>query len=410
MPFASETYIRHPESGFLKPPGSWELDHTLAEIALVKKAKDNNADLTDADREQLLKLSGPLIGKALGSPSSLTEEERRRAMGWPSSEECAANIAAVGLDLSPEDFIAKAAIGTGWMTLEQAHLLIHRFNARPLEELVWKPPRDRINAESLIKTDQEARVALAAMRRFRNLNGTDPDAMFRERRKRANEVAQEAAEDLFRRRTEEDLADRRRADEAIAAKTPAWLNEFVKSQRKFGFVVYKTAGLRPLLDEFITAEKQKSGETWTLVPSISSFERLWAYFIDEAIFARNGEIDHMHLYVTGATQFPARLLMSSLTYNFEASAVDGRAYREHFKDGSVKAGASDLSTRYFILVDEKGFPPICDIIGDRTAIYPEAWVYDANWSPPADTDGVRDADGYEGRLRVCDFFYLIPPS
>lgn len=128
-------YVRHPELGTPMPPGSWKLKHTQAEIELVAKAMHHQADLTDADREQLLLLSGPLIGKALCAPSSITDDERRQIIGWPPTEQCAANIAAVGLgDMRPEDIVAETVKDQSWLkTREQAHLVANRFNLRPLD-------------------------------------------------------------------------------------------------------------------------------------------------------------------------------------------------------------------------------------------------------------------------------------
>ncbi|KAH8200214.1 hypothetical protein TruAng_005606 [Truncatella angustata] len=185
MPLASKTYTRHSEDGKLRPPGSWDLDYTLAEIALIEKAANNHVDLKDADREQLLKLSVPSAHAPIQRPSTGRASMETTKGQNPCRE--------TGLD------------GSGGRSSVCCHAVI------------------------------------------------------------------------------------------------------LEAHRS-GFIVYKTAGLRPVIDELIAAEKQKS--------------------------------------------------------------------------------------------DEKGFPPICDIIDDRGAIFPKAWVYDSNWSPPADGDGVCDADGYEGRLRI----------
>jgi hypothetical protein len=100
---SSKKLIKHPEGSLMCHPGSWELDHSNVDTNLVIKAAYKNDELSGSERERLLSITEPTIGKALANPSSLTEEERRFVMGWPSPEQYKANIAAVGLeDMTPE--------------------------------------------------------------------------------------------------------------------------------------------------------------------------------------------------------------------------------------------------------------------------------------------------------------------
>ncbi|KAK8852065.1 hypothetical protein PGQ11_014544 [Apiospora arundinis] len=56
--------------------------------------------------------------------------------------------------------------------------------------------------------------------------------------------------------------------------------------------------------------------------------------------------------------------------------------------------------RYVLVLNSDGFPPLDSIINDAKVVLPEVWVIDADWDPPVEGDGFKDADGYEGRLKV----------
>lgn len=66
MPFVRP--IRHPELDHTYTPGSWELSHTAAEIDRLERAETDPASLTQEDKEDLIKMFGPLFGKTVAVP------------------------------------------------------------------------------------------------------------------------------------------------------------------------------------------------------------------------------------------------------------------------------------------------------------------------------------------------------
>jgi hypothetical protein len=91
--------------------------------------------------------------------------------------------------------------------------------------------------------------------------------------------------------------------------------------------------------------------------------------------------------------------MARSTGDLEVPATDTAAHKiNHRKARSQwKTGPHQ---QYFLVMDKEGFPPIKNVILRHRAVFPEVWVYDVDWRPPADGNRVHDEDGYQGRLRV----------
>ncbi|KAH8648542.1 hypothetical protein BX600DRAFT_442830 [Xylariales sp. PMI_506] len=352
-------------------PGCWELNHTAAEIALVQKAGEHNADLTDAERAQLLSISEQPYGKALSMPSSLSEEVRRCVMGWPPDGSCCRNLAAVGLGhLGPDQVMAKAHPDPKWLTSEQAHLVMHRFNACSLEE----------DTESTVPTDRETAAS----------SGANPGG--------GRGIPQCQVSLSTPRHVP--TAVRRRPVKAPAMEYPKWVHDIVREKRTYGFTIYRTTEIEAKRLEYIETQTVRRGKP-PKHKSLKSFSRLWTQFLASTIWGLFGEIEQMHDAITGHRHHIARPFMDLTTGEFDASATEEAAFREHFRtsraEGKLRPG---LHKRYFLLIDEDGFPSVRNVVFHNMAPFPEVWVYDPDWNPPEDGDGIRDADGYQGRLKV----------
>ncbi len=100
---------------------------------LINKATQNDASLTEAERQQLLHLpnpQNPLYGKALAYPETITPGERLEILGWPAEDVRRANVAFVtdGTVQDPDEFLGRAAEDISWMSLAHAKLILNEFH------------------------------------------------------------------------------------------------------------------------------------------------------------------------------------------------------------------------------------------------------------------------------------------
>lgn len=426
-------YIKHPETGKMYPPESWEINHTVAEMDLVNKAQQHNGHLTDVEREQLIALSGPIFGKALGNPSSLTEEERRLAMGWPPAEQCRANIAAVGLgDLAPEEILAKIVAGHIWLNREQSLLVVRRFHLNPPpdgDRIRETLPYDQSAANILVATTNEATAFFRAKMQWDRLQ--PPKSKWARGQARVKQFAIQAAD---RAREEKDpsrfplatlenfplatlsslplsILDGFRPSsppDGFPPSTPEWVKQVVRERRQLGFNIYKTSDVRTVFDDFAQLQPRNHAvyRFYDLNNRAISFDAFWKYFLDTKVFGDRGDICHMR-YLSQATYdtHPVCQWMTWFISDLEVPAASDAEYRAHHRSARIQWKGTHH--RYFLVMDLQGFPPITHILRRDSAIFPEVWVCDADWEPPADGDGVHDEDGYKGRVRVRIIAILI---
>lgn len=397
--FAFQYYPKHPESGFAYPPGSWELDHSVADIQLVDKArrtKKEGAKLTEAESERLISISGPLIGRALGNPLSLDEDERRSAMGWPSNEECKTNLAAVGLEgLTPEEAVKKAVQDTSWMTREQAHLFMHKFNVRPSTETRRRVPLDKGTAEFLVSTPDEIMAFWSSHVEFQKHLKTDLLLRSAREKEETAKADAELAKDGKDKEVKEEENATPQPEPLMTVEYPEWVNDIVCHKKVFGFVIYKTDEIQPLMEQYIQAETEKWGEAPD-IPILESFKRFWKHFLREAVFGPHGEVSHMNQEIDGTHKHVAHSYMMYRTGKIEGP--DDAAFRQDFRAEVTRGLRKGFSERYFLLIDKEGFPPIPNVIYSNRLAVPEVWVYDVDWEPPAESG--QDSDGYRGRVKV----------
>ncbi|KAF3008054.1 hypothetical protein E8E14_006638 [Neopestalotiopsis sp. 37M] len=422
MPFVRP--IRHPELDHTYTPGSWELSHTAAEIDRLERAETDPASLTQEDKEDLIKMFGPLFGKTLADPSSLTLEERRAVVGWPDQVTRKKNLEAAGLGETTAEALLEKIVkddSAAWMTAEQAHLVLHRFNARPLEEIKWPyvKERGRRAAANKVETKEERYAYATASAHFKELKGIS-HAQQMAKRRRIAEQKQEAAQKEFEiRNAEGRLTDLERImleteeEHKVAGQQEQIDCDTLFGTNQFGFYIYKAAELHALLAEYVAdeANRDESGEPpQEKRQYLRTLNKLWLRFLKHKIFDDpqdgEGEFEVIHRAVTGKQgRHPAQRLARCWTRKLEPPAADAGACREDHRTRRARAAGKEdwidgFNPRYFLVMDREGFPPIDTIIYFDKVPLAEVWVYDADWEPPSDGDGIRDSDGYEGRLRV----------
>ncbi|KAK8127294.1 hypothetical protein PG984_008402 [Apiospora sp. TS-2023a] len=424
-------WANHPETGEQHPLYSWNLYQSAAHLALIEKVRANRkmdfssstkweagVPLTDQDREQLLAAFGPLLGKAIAYPDSLTSEERCTVKGWPDDTTRQANLEAVGLGhMTAEEVLAQANPDAGWMTLEQANLVRQRFNARPLDALDWRNGKfgaDKFFALKSVETRDEDWAYLQAHLRWRDLSGLD--AMQNARRNtRANISTQAAVRKDFEERqangqlTEwelkivkatEDVRIEKEARKLAEAKREAEC-QAIYGTGAIGFGLYRTQELMDLLDEY-----WEQAADWRDGFFRGKKPRLFRRALKKTLEGEANEFDIMHQAVTGEKGWPLRWKIATCAAReLVAPAAAASAFRHDHHTRRYQDNYT-LHPRYFLVWDRDGFPPLDNILTENTVVLPEVWVYDAQWEPPADGDGIRDADGYEGRLKVR-FLYNV---
>lgn len=176
------------------------------------------------------------------------------------------------------------------------------------------------------------------------------------------------------------------------------MKDVVRAERPFGFCIYRTNEIEPLLAAFRAKIVIPDDPA---VDFRRDFGEFWDHFVQNAVFGRDGELFQIwHRRQRTFDPHPARPFMRWSYGALEAGPDDGAAYRDDFRLQREKWAADGISQRYFLVASKEGFPPVkCVEYSDRVA-YAWVWVYDAEWAPPADGDGLRDPDGYQGRLKV----------
>jgi hypothetical protein len=176
--------------------------------------------------------------------------------------------------------------------------------------------------------------------------------------------------------------------------TPEWIRQLGRQGDTFGFIIYKTPDPRVMFDEFIRPHPIYSNVGWA-----ASFDKIWEHFLRQRLFGKGGEINYMQC-LTRATldSYHEQDYMKWSTGDLEATADDVSAYKAHYR--LARTQEPELHQQYFVFMDKEGFPRIKNMIFEYKLVFPEVWVYDADWEPPADGGGVHDEDGYRGRLRV----------
>ncbi|ETS86563.1 hypothetical protein PFICI_00391 [Pestalotiopsis fici W106-1] len=397
-PPAFKVAVKHPETGRPYHPGSWELNHSEADRLLVEKAGRSNHELTDEERDQIRAMpamSSPIIVKTLADPSSLTEEERCLAMDWPPEQQRRANIAGVGLgDMDPDQILAQTAADPGWLrTRAQAELIVNRFNVRPrLPRLdFWEFPYDQRTADRLVQKKDDFFVYMKARRQQDLL--TRPDPIWTGAKEKVTDLENQVEDKRAYERSREHGMH-------CLITTPEWIRQLKREDATFGFNIYKTAEVPVLYDEFLAAERKRPSSRILTMATVDTFQELWKYFMNQRVFGQSGEIRYINLLLRGTNQADLeRENMVWTTGDLEAPAADAAAFKNHHR--LARAGwENGIHPRYFLVMDKEGFPPIKHVIFRHRAIFPEVWIYDAEWAPPPGVDGIHDEDGYQGRIRM----------
>ncbi|KAK8029326.1 hypothetical protein PG991_006382 [Apiospora marii] len=407
MPLAAwanpPAWVKHPDTGQGYSQFSWPLYQSGADLALIEKVRANQKQgvpLSDQDKEQLLAAFGPLTGKALAYPASLTSEERRSVKGWPDNETRQANLEAVGLGhMTAEEVMAKAQNDAGWMTLEQANLVRQRFHARPLDAFDWNvKAEDKVFAVKAVETEEETKAYLKAHLRWRELSGLS--AMQDLKRKSQRIFAELAAnrKDFEERQDKGQLTEEERrklAEEKRMADCQAIYGTGI-----IGFGLYRTQELMDLLDEY-----WEQAADWRDGFFRGKKPRLFLHTLKRTLEGESSEFHVMHKAVTGETDWPLHYKIGTkqareLVAPAAAASVFRHDHRTNHRQDMFQGNSKTLHPRYFLVWDRDGFPPLDNIIKDNKVVLPEVWVYDAEWKPPTDGNGIHDADGYEGHLKV----------
>ncbi|KAK7981448.1 hypothetical protein PG988_003686 [Apiospora saccharicola] len=409
-------FAYHSETGGLYRESSWSLYQSAANLALIDKLRayhhHEGVPLSDQDREQILAAFGPLTGKAIAYPASLTSEERDTVVGWPDKEARQANLEAVGLGhMTAEEVMVEAHEGAEWMTVEQANLVRQRFNARPLDAREWSIGDCRFDksfAVKAVETEEENWTYLSAHIRWRDLRGVSEHELGQVSFQR--HLAKRAAfhKDFKERQANGELTEwelmivkateyarmekeaRKLAEEKREAECQA-----IYGSGSIGFGLYRTQELMDLLDEY-----WEQAADWRDGFFRGKKPRLFRRALKRTLEGEANEFDIMHEAVTGEKDWPLRYkIVTCAARELVAPAVAAFAFRhdhqtKHYQDSYT------LHPRYFLVWDRDGFPPLNNILKENKVVLPEVWVYDAEWKPPVDGDGIRDADGYEGRLKV----------
>lgn len=135
-------------------------------LALYQKARYHQDQLTDTER-QLLLSRGDVVGKALAYPSSLTEVERNRVLGWPSPDVVRANIERVtnGELSTAGELFAKAHMDFNSLTEAEKDLLGHNFFAENVTVLDSSfSVAGNTDASELLQSADEKEVIMKAIR------------------------------------------------------------------------------------------------------------------------------------------------------------------------------------------------------------------------------------------------------
>lgn len=151
------------------------------------------------------------------------------------------------------------------------------------------------------------------------------------------------------------------------------------SREKFGFVLYRTAELPSVLDDYLLQECHSPATSEKLIkdsPFLKNFRLLWKRFLKQSIFGDyrdgEGEFEIMHQAMKGAS---GRHLAESRTICYQSPFLapetdDGAAeFRyEHRRrralppDGKAYGWERWLHPRYFLVMDKAGFPPVDAVV------------------------------------------------
>ncbi|KAK7946280.1 uncharacterized protein PG986_010601 [Apiospora aurea] len=390
--------VSHPETGQKFREFSWSLYQSAADLALIDKARANlneGTPLSDQDREQLLAAFRPVTGKAMAYPTSLTPEERRAVVGWPDNETRQANLEAVGLGhMTAEKVMAKVhEEGAGWMTLEQANLVRQRFNARPLDAFDWSVERyDKSLTVKAVQTEEEGKAYDSAQVRWRELSGL---SLRQDIQRTSQQFFAERAAKLkgFEERRAKGQLTARDLEIEESKEKPPPRERGARAGRR------ENKGGVELMD--LVDEYWAQAADWRDGFFRGKKARVFRRALKKTLEGEANEFDVVHRAVTGEKE--PLLMRSKITTDVARELVAPAAaaasvFRHDHRRNRWQENRRVLP-RYFLVRDRDGFPPLDSILMDNKVVLPEVWVYDAEWEPPADGDGVRDADGYEGRLK-----------
>lgn len=266
---------------------------------LINKAAQNNASLTEAERQQLLHLpnpQNPLYGKALAYPETITPGERLEILGWPSEDVRRANITFVtdGTVQDPDEFLARAAEDVSWMSLAHVKLILNEFHIADDEVGEYKnmvryrctvaPARlrfrshEKASAQRLIMTETERTAYHNATDAYHL--GTAVEK--RKAKLQAGELDSQAAKrelQIHRQARKQYSEDIRKQDRSLVPRPPLWglppyfppqsdqdlyliyyaerdkqwAKDMVENKTEYGFTVYRTKQIR-VAHEVVPAE------------------------------------------------------------------------------------------------------------------------------------------------------------
>ncbi|KAK8070621.1 hypothetical protein PG997_010824 [Apiospora hydei] len=383
--------VKHPETGQKFREFSWSLYQSAADLALIDKARANRNEgvaLSDQDRDQLLAAFGPVTGKAMAYPASLTSEERHTVVGWPDKETRQANLEAVGLGhITAEEVMAKVhQEGAGWMTLEQANLVRKRFNARPLDAFDWSVEGyDKSLAVKAVQTEEESKAYDSAYVRWRELSGLSlrqdiqrtSQKFFAERAAKLKDFEERRAKrqltarDLEIEESKEKSRREKKARELAVEKLKAeWFA--VYGTGPVGFGLYRTQELMDLLDEYWARAAD-----WQDGLFRGKKARLFRRALKKTLEGEANEFDVVHRAVTDEKE---QLLMrykvtTDVARELVARAAAAASVFRHDHRTNRWQENRRVHPRYFLVWDRDGFPPLDSILMDNKVVLPVVWVY-----------------------------------
>lgn len=273
-----------------------------------------------------------------------------------------------------------------------------------------------------MRTDAEFSAYILAEAQFLTLSGTHPTQLEEKRKREEAERFRKAEQEWEEKRAALKAQDEREAADPVhqerqrAARLLSLtkfadalherVKDVVRAERPFGFCIYRTNEIEPLLAAF-RAKIVIPDDPAVAVDFRRDFGEFWDHFLQNAVFGRDGELFQIwHRRQGTFDPHPARPFMRWSCGALEAGPDDGAAYRDDFRLQREKWAADGINQRYFLVASKEGFPPVKCVQYTNRIAYTWVWVYDAGWAPPTEGDGVRDPDGYQGRLKVRFAYHI----